>query len=54
LTWPSVPGVIYRVETALSLGQWQTVQTLSGLGSWTFTPVANEPRRYYRISASLP
>ena len=54
LTWPSVPGVIYQVETALSLNQWQTVQTLSGLGSWTFTPVANEPRRYYRVSASLP
>jgi len=54
LTWPSVPGVIYKVETALSLGQWQIVQTLSGVGSWTFIPAAGEPRRYYRISASLP
>ena len=52
LTWPSVPGVIYRVESATVLGGWTTVQTFTGTGSWTFTPLPGEPRRFYRVTAA--
>jgi hypothetical protein len=52
LTWPSVPGVIYRVQSCTPLTGWVTVQTLTGTGSWSFTPTPGEPRRFYRVSAA--
>ena len=53
LQWPYVPGVVYRVEAATALSGWQTIQTFPGTGSWTFTPVPGEPRRFYRVQAAL-
>ena len=52
LTWPSVAGVIYRVQSCTPLTGWVTVQTLTGTGSWSFTPTPGEPRRFYRVSAA--
>ena len=52
LTWPSIPGVVYQVETSTALGAWVTVQTFTGTGSWSFTPTPGEPLRFYRIAAT--
>jgi len=52
LTWTSVPGVVYRVETSTSLGSWVAVQTFTGTGSWSFTPTPGEPLRFYRVTAA--
>jgi hypothetical protein len=52
LTWPSVPGVVYRVESSTPLSGWTTIQTLTGTGTWTFTPTPGVLRNFYRIVAS--
>jgi Lamin Tail Domain/CotH kinase protein len=51
LTWPSISGVTYRVESCTPLAGWQLVQAFLGSGSFTFTPTPGEPRRFYRVSA---
>ena len=52
LTWPSIPSVIYRVESSTGLSGWQVVQTFTGVGSWTFAPTPGEPKSFYRVTAA--
>ncbi len=54
LSWPSIPGVTYRVESSAGLSGWQVVQTLVGAGTWSFTPAAGEGARFYRVTAAKP
>lgn len=54
ITWPSVAGVNYRVEVSPDLIAWNTLTTVTGLGTYTDTTVPATRRRYYRISASAP
>ena len=52
LTWPSIQGVVYRVESSTPLSGWQVLQSFNGTGSYTFTPAPGEERRFYRVSAT--
>ncbi|MDB6071871.1 MAG: hypothetical protein JWL81_3042, partial [Verrucomicrobiales bacterium] len=54
LTWPSIAGVTYQVQSCTPLSGWVTVQTLVGAGTWTFTPTPGEVRRFYRVVAVGP
>ena len=54
LSWPSAPGIRYTVQTATGLQVWTDVQTVTGVGSFTYTPEPGEARRYYRVVATRP
>jgi len=54
LAWPSVAGVAYRVENSDNLASWVALQTVTGVGTWSYTPDPGQMRRYYRVVAYLP
>lgn len=54
LAWPSVAGVAYRVENSDNLASWTALQTVTGVGTWSYTPEPGQMRRYYRVVAYLP
>ena len=54
LSWPSVAGVAYRVENSDNLASWVALQTVTGVGTWSYTPEPGTARRYYRVVAFMP
>ncbi len=54
LSWPSIAGVTYRVESSTGLSGWQVVETVVGAGTWTFSPAVGEAARFYRVVATKP
>jgi hypothetical protein len=54
LTWPSAAGIRYTVQTATVLTAWTDLQTVTGAGTFTYTPEPGEGRRYYRVVATRP
>ncbi len=54
LTWPSLAGVQYRVQTSPDLITWTTLTTVTGVGTYVDTAAGAETSRFYRIAAVLP
>lgn len=55
LSFPSVAGLTYKVETSSDLTHWSVLSTHSGTGSVLQIPLTeNGARRFYRVSAPVP